>query len=407
MATGFYVNLDHVGYFQQQVARQLEYARRASDVIPLWKIRDDFVASGGFAGVSAWYHIVPHIREWIDRADHDNESVIQALSMSWKGLRFSQEYYGKVDNEAAAKFDRTYDTSDLGSLLAPGSGKTKFSFPGQAPIRGQDIHGWSSTDKPQDYTQRDYHWVDLYPIKKLGPDTEPSAVFGQNWIAKVDQKAKSIDSSIPALDPVKWVLQTICGKDVVSWISELITGDWLAVELVARAFHWHGQVQHDLHDNLMRGLYAMQGMWTGGAGGQMQDSMQNLARNGIEKHAQFLWEARDRILKFAQVVHQMFSEVEELINWLISELEPAWFAKKAEQISDAVWQGFVGALRRDWDKLVSKIGEIQGASERAGALIAAASALSGISSRGGIPIGFRHPADTNHDGHASAGERTH
>jgi hypothetical protein len=92
---------------------------------------------------------------------------------------------------------------------------------------------------------------------------------------------------------LRLALERVVGDNAVQRISELITGNWLAVEKVARALHWHGQVQHDLHDNLMRGLFAMQGMWTGGAASQMQDAMQRLVRDGIASHAGFLWEARD------------------------------------------------------------------------------------------------------------------
>jgi hypothetical protein len=404
MATGFYVNLEHLGYFKQQVVRNLQYARRATDVIDLLDIRDELASSGGVAGVSAAGYIVPTIKEWLDRAAHDSESVCDALDTSANALHFSREYYAKVDHGQAAKLDRLFDTSNLGSLLTPGSRTTRFSFPGPEPIKLNDVKGWSSTDTPQDYTQKDYHWVDLYPIEKLGPKTEPSAVFGQNWILSVDQAAGNIGNAIPALTPVRWVFQALFGKDVVAEISELISGDWLAVEKVARAFHWHGQVQHDLHDNLMRGLFAMQGMWIGAAASQMQDTMQRLVKNGIKVHAQFFWEARDRILEFAKATYHTFKTAEEFVNLAISLLEPVTIAKKLEKSLDAISQGVLGALKGKWDEVAGAVGELNHAGHVAGAIIAYPSALSGSPANGGIPNGFSHPADTNRDGRAGASE---
>ncbi len=116
-------------------------------------------------------------------------------------------------------------------------------------------------------------------------------------------------------------MKQILGDDALTKIAELIAGDWLAIEKVARALHWHGQVQHDLHDNLLRGLYAMQGMWTGKAAGQMQDAMQNLVRNGIKPHAQFLWEVRDRLQKYAFATYHTVKLAETFVTLVIDALE--------------------------------------------------------------------------------------
>jgi hypothetical protein len=37
MASGFYVNPEHLGYFEQQVGRQILYVRRATDAMNLWQ----------------------------------------------------------------------------------------------------------------------------------------------------------------------------------------------------------------------------------------------------------------------------------------------------------------------------------------------------------------------------------
>jgi hypothetical protein len=196
MATGFYVNLEHLGSFGNQVRRNHLY------------------------------------------------------------------YYSQVDNDQAARLDRAYQPADLATAvgttapIAPGTKVSTARPIAPSEVRHDPHPRPGHRELPLDYTAKDYHWVNLQPLQKRGANTEPGAVFGQNWVLEVDEAAKNVKDALPSISvpPVRIALERILGENAVQKISELVTGDWLAVEKVARALHWHGQVQQDLHDNLMRGL---------------------------------------------------------------------------------------------------------------------------------------------------------
>jgi hypothetical protein len=412
MASGFYVNLEHLGSFGNQVRRNQLYALDATEKMNLASLSDELVFSGGVAGMSAHGWIVPSVKKWLDQADRNNDAVSKALSRSTRALEFSYSYYAQVDNDQAARLDRAYQPADLATAvgttepIAPGT-KVSTARPIAASEVRHDPHPRPGhREQPLDYTAKDYHWVNLQPLQKRGANTEPDAVFGQNWVLEVDKVAKNVKDALPSISvpPVRIALERILGENAVEKISELVTGDWLAVEKVARALHWHGQVQQDLHDNLMRGLFAMQGMWTGGAASQMQDSMQRLVRDGITSHARFLREARDRITKYAEATYYTFRVVQEFIDIAIDHLEPSVIARYVKEGMDLLSSGLYGIVTGKWEQVTSKVKGLQIAADAAGATIAYHAALSGNPRRAYIPEGFSHPADTDRNGSVAAGE---
>jgi hypothetical protein len=74
MASGFYVNTEHLGYFAEQVGRNRRYAREAQNTMDLKEIQDEVIFSGQTA--AALHYLVPSLEKWGDRADHDNEAAI-------------------------------------------------------------------------------------------------------------------------------------------------------------------------------------------------------------------------------------------------------------------------------------------------------------------------------------------
>jgi hypothetical protein len=151
MASAFYVNLEHLGYFEQQVGRNLSYARRATEVMDLWQLRNELSAPGdGGTGVSAAALVIPLIKEWLDRAEHDNESAIKALGTSAESLHYSAEYYQKLDDDRRAELDRLYNNTNYGKALTTAPiGPAKFSLPGAQPIKLGELKGWRSDDTPR------------------------------------------------------------------------------------------------------------------------------------------------------------------------------------------------------------------------------------------------------------------
>jgi len=96
MTDGFYVNTEHLGHFERQVDRQLDYVDRAMDTMDLTQMKEELGASGGVAGVSALGWVVPSVEKWLDRAADDNDAVKRALSRSRASLGFSLDYYNKA-----------------------------------------------------------------------------------------------------------------------------------------------------------------------------------------------------------------------------------------------------------------------------------------------------------------------
>jgi hypothetical protein len=411
MADGFYVNPDHLGFFEQQVRRNLDYVQRAVRTMPLWEMKAALQQPAGASG-SALAHIGLHLAKWIDRADDDTEKVAKALSTSADSLKYSARYYRELDDAKEAELDRLYDPGNnyikgvtSGEPIQPGANHN-VSLTGPPVIRGQDVKGWSSDATPADYTQKDYHWIDLHPLKELDPKTNGSSVFYDNWLLDTKETGDAIKELIPSVAILKEALSAVFGTDVIARISEFVAGDWLAVEKIARGLHWHGVVQHDVHDNLTRGLYAMQGMWTGAAGGQMQDTMQHLVNAGIAPHANFLWEARDRVLAYAKVTYHSFKTVQRFLDILIDALEVKVLVKAGLKKAVDFVNSLGGTLKAGWNAVMKAIADVETAAHVAGAVIAAASALSGSAgSTGGLPPAFYHPADVDQDGKLTAGEK--
>ncbi|OXM64602.1 MULTISPECIES: hypothetical protein [Amycolatopsis] len=190
--------------------------------------------------------------------------------------------YASTDRRAAAALDRTYPDAlseriDADDVAAPETAATFTDF---------------------DDASRDPRHPEL---EYTGPDNPSEDAYG-GWNIELQKISDKIFGAASVSGSVRGLLAKLIGIDLLTVVQKLVAGDWDALLRQGMVFEDTGLAFGKIKQNIDRGRYGIQELWTGHAGEAARAWLTDYSY-ACAAHARFCTEASWKIKNFARAAY--------------------------------------------------------------------------------------------------------
>lgn len=226
-----------------------------------------------------------------------NSRQAETLALAYSAsLQAAAKLYAGTDVRAAEAIDRTYpgalsERVDAGAVASPGNA-TSFT----------DFENASRNPRHPD-------------LPYTGPDNPGEDAFG-GWNIELQRISEKLAGGASVAGAVRGFLTKLVGTDLLTVVEKLVVGDWDGLLKQGMAFEDAGIAFGKIKQNIDRGRYGIQELWTGNAGEAARAWLTNYSY-ACGAHAKFCTEAGWKIKNFARAAYNAMLALDIALDALL------------------------------------------------------------------------------------------